>query len=355
MPKRITIQPHLSQEELGTRYRQASDPIERSHYQIIWLLVQGRPTEEVAAITGYSRSWIYELVWGYNRIGPASLGDGRHRNPGAPPLLDEVQQAQLLQTIRGSAPDGGLWNGRKVADYLSELLTRPISRQQGWELLKQMGLRLRVPRPMHQEADLDEQQAWKKKLHQKVEQVQADHPDDDVETWFEDEHRLGLQPVLRRVWVEQDEQPIATVNWKREWLWLYAFVHPQTGETYWWLLPYVNTDLFNQVLQDFAEHFKVGTTKQVILSVDQAGWHLSKALQVPEGIHLFPLPPYSPELQPAERLWVLVDEPLVNTAFDSIAQVEQIIYQRCQSLLKQQELIRGLTSYYWLPNVKAVV
>jgi len=48
MPRRITIQPRLSLEELENRYRQAKDPVERSHYQIIWLLAQGRPSEEVA-------------------------------------------------------------------------------------------------------------------------------------------------------------------------------------------------------------------------------------------------------------------------------------------------------------------
>ena len=109
MPKRITIAPHLSLEELERRYRQAKEPIERSHYQIIWLLASGRRTEDVAAITGYSRSWIYELVWGYNRIGPETLGDGRHVNPGATPLLDDVQQANLWQALRGPAPDGGQW------------------------------------------------------------------------------------------------------------------------------------------------------------------------------------------------------------------------------------------------------
>ena len=52
MAKRITIQPHLSLDELEIRYRGAKDPIERSHYQIIWLLACGRPTEEVADVTG---------------------------------------------------------------------------------------------------------------------------------------------------------------------------------------------------------------------------------------------------------------------------------------------------------------
>lgn len=253
MPKRIRITPHLTVEELEQHYRQATHSVERSHYQIIWLLAQGRRTEEVAAVTGYSRDWIYELVRSYNRLGTEALGDLRRHNPGALPKLDDVQQANLLQVVRGPAPDGGLWNGRKVADYLSELLGIEISRQQGWEYLKQMEFRLRQPRPQHQETDLEAQEEWKKKLAAAVKQIQQEYPDADVEIWCEDEHRLGLHPVTRQVWVEAGEVPIATVNWKREWLWLYAFVQPQTGETYWWLLPYVNTELFNRVLQDFAQ------------------------------------------------------------------------------------------------------
>jgi transposase len=353
MPKRITIAPHLSLDELENLYRQAKDPVQRSHYQIIWLLACGRPTEEVAAITSYSRNWIYELVWGYNRTGPESLGDGRHQNPGPQPKLSDVQQANLLQALRGPAPDGGLWNGRKVADYLSELIGESISRQQGWEYLKQMRLRLRVPRPEHQEADPKEQTAWKKKLVTVVEQVQTEHPDADVEVWCEDEHRIGLQPVMRRLWAEEGSQPVATVNWEREWLWLYAFVQPQTGETYWWVLPYVNTKLFSRVLKDFAQHFDVGQNKRIILPLDQAAWHMSEKLQVPEGIHLVPLPPYSPELQPAERLWPLVNEPLANQAFQTIVEVEQLVIERCRRLLQQQRLIQGLTFYHWWPEVEA--
>lgn len=352
MPKRLTITPHLSLDELEQRYRTAKTVTERSHCQILWLLAKGKASEEVAADTGYSRSWIYELARSYNQLGVEALGDLRQQNRGAVPKLDDVQQANLLQALRGCAPDGGLWNGRKVADYLSELLGTPVSRQQGWEYLKAMALRLRVPRPQHQESDGEEQEAWKKKLHDEVKRVKQEYPDADVEIWCEDEHRIGLQPVMRRVWVEADEPAIATVNWKREWLWLYAFVQPQTGETYWWLLPYVNTELFNRVLKDFAEHFKLGKNKRVIVPLDQAGWHTAEKLEVPDGIHLLHLPPYSPELQPAERLWPLVNEPLVNQAFHSIEEVEELVYQRCQQLLQQQALIRGITDYYWLPRGK---
>lgn len=129
------------------------------------------------------------------------------------------------------------------------------------------------------------QPGWARSLEKKltalVEQVQKKHPDADVEVWCEDEqtledslplrYRIGLQPVSRRLWVEEGEQPVAVVNWKREWLWLYAFVQPQTGETYWWMLPYVNTKLFSRVLKDFAQHFRVGKNKHIIHSTIRWG------------------------------------------------------------------------------------
>lgn len=61
MPKRINLEPHFSAEEFFNFYRQASDPIERTRYQIIWLLAQGRLTEDVAKVTGYCRNSIYRL------------------------------------------------------------------------------------------------------------------------------------------------------------------------------------------------------------------------------------------------------------------------------------------------------
>jgi hypothetical protein len=61
-----------------------------------------------------------------------------------------------------------------------------------------------------------------------------------------DEHRLGLKPILRRVWALRGEQPTARVHWRYQWLWLYGFVHPESGETYFWILPRVNITLFNR-------------------------------------------------------------------------------------------------------------
>ncbi|EGJ29010.1 MAG: hypothetical protein F6K44_07910 [Moorea sp. SIO3E2] len=94
-----------------------------------------------------------------------------------------------------------------------------------------------------------------------------------MQLWCEDEHRLGLKPVVRRIYVPEGDWPIAHVNWRFEWLWLYAFAHPCTVETKAWILPYVNTELFNRVLAEFAAEFNNGDDKHIVLVVDQAGWH----------------------------------------------------------------------------------
>lgn len=162
MPRRIRIVDHLTTAELGARFRQATDVIERGHYQTIWLLTQGRSTEEVASVTGYRRDWVYKLVRRYNQDGPGAIGDQRHQNAGAPTLLDDVQQAQLLQALEAAPVDGDLWDGPKVAQWMSELLGFEVYPQRGWEYLRAMEMRLLKPRPEHVESDEMVQHQWKK-------------------------------------------------------------------------------------------------------------------------------------------------------------------------------------------------
>ena len=146
------------------------------------------------------------------------------------------------------------------------------------------------------------------------------------------------------------ERPIAPVNHHYEWTSLYGFVHPHSGETEWFILPRVNTTWFNLALETFAAQVGVGTDKHILLVLDGAGWHRSKDLVVPEGIHLEILPPDSPELQPAERLWRLADEPLANQAFEQLEQLEQILEARCKTLTETMKpQIQALTDYYWWP------
>jgi transposase len=164
MGKRLAIPPHLTLEELAGRYRGASDPVLRSHWQIIWLLAQGHSTREVAEMTHDSAKWIRELARRYREEGPAAMGDRRHGNPGghARALLTADQREQLRQALVGPAPDGGLWTGRQVAIWMTALLGRPVAEQRGWEDLRHVGFTLQRPRPGEIRADPEAQDAFKK-------------------------------------------------------------------------------------------------------------------------------------------------------------------------------------------------
>jgi transposase len=161
MPRRVNIESRLTLAELEARYRKARDRVERSQWQIIWLLAQGRTTTEVSKTTGYSISWIRQVAGRYNRDG--AVGDMRRNNPGVKALLSREQQLELLQALQGEAPDGGLWNSRKVAQWIEKNTGKKnIHVQRGWEYLKKLGFSLKRPRPRHEKASAEQQETFKK-------------------------------------------------------------------------------------------------------------------------------------------------------------------------------------------------
>jgi transposase len=158
----LTISPHLSLDELEQRYRRAQDPVARSQWQMVWLLSSGMPTAEVARVTSYSVNWVREIARRYREDGPAGIGDRRHGNPGAAPLLDAVQQEQLRAALGGPAPHGDLWTCRGVAAWMSATLGRPVSEQRGWEWMRRLGFTPQQPRPRATRAAPEAQEAFKK-------------------------------------------------------------------------------------------------------------------------------------------------------------------------------------------------
>lgn len=84
--------------------------------------------------------------------------------------------------------------------------------------------------------------------------------------------------------------------------------------------------------------------------LDGAGWHTEPGLVVPEGIRLVYLPPYTPELQPAETLWVHVDEPIANRHFETLVELDAAVAAPCVALNQDRDLIRGQAGFHWWPE-----
>ena len=174
-----------------------------------------------------------------------------------------------------------------------------------------------------------------------------------VELWATDsldEHRIGLKPVLRRVWAPIGQRPIAVVQHRFAWRSLVGFVHPASGRTLFHLATSVSIPLFAVELAEFAEAVGAGPTRPIVLVLDRAGWHTSVKLRVPEHVHLLFLPSYSPELQPAEHLWPLTNACLVNRHFASLEELEEAQLAHCAALQQQPGRIRSTTRFHWWPQ-----
>lgn len=165
-----------------------------------------------------------------------------------------------------------------------------------------------------------------------------------------DEHRIGLIPILRRVWAPRGRRPRAVVRPRYEWLYLVAFVHPESGRTSFWIVPQLTAAVFAAVLAAFAEEQGFDECKRMLLVLDSAGWHTGTAVRAPPGTALIAQPAYSPELQPTERLWPISNEPLANRSFRSIQELEEVVSKRCCEITEMQDFVRGLTFYHWWPS-----
>jgi hypothetical protein len=190
-----------------------------------------------------------------------------------------------------------------------------------------------------------------KKLPEEVDKLQQAYPEARIELWSQDEHRIGLKPILRRIWARKGSHVRAVVRPRYQWMYLYGFVQPQSGATSWLLMPTVTTTAFSLALSAFAQEQGVGSNKHILLVMDQAGWHKSRDLRLPEGLHLLFLPSHSPELQPAERLWPLTNEPLANRVFRSLDELEDVQAERCRWLQAHPDITRGQTSFHWWPSL----
>ena len=186
-----------------------------------------------------------------------------------------------------------------------------------------------------------------------MKRLRAAHPGRVVEVWAEDESRLGLKPVTRRAWSLRGQRPSACGRTKYEWLYVYAFARPRTGDSFTAIVPRVNTDHMAAALAAFAAHADPDGTKLLVLVVDRAGWHVARRLVVPGNVRLHFLPPCTPELQPVEPYWALVREAVANRGFDRLAGLRRVVRRRCEYLARNPCIVKGAVGFHWAIRLEA--
>jgi transposase len=178
-----------------------------------------------------------------------------------------------------------------------------------------------------------------------VRKTKRQHPDKKVEIWFQDEARFGQKGRVVRGWAPRGTRPRQYKQGGFKSAYVFGAVNPKTGESVGIIFPTCNTTIMNIHLQEIGR--KVGHVRHAVLVLDQASWHRAKMLKVPNNISLLQLPPYSPELNPVERLWLwMKDHYLSNQVFEDEA---DLIRKGCRAWKKiNKKIIKSVCKTKWI-------
>ncbi len=138
----------------------------------------------------------------------------------------------------------------------------------------------------------------------------------EIELWWQDEARVGQKNKITRRWARRGTRPRAPHDQRTKWAYIFGAICPDKGKGAGLVMPWCDTQAMELHLAEISKAVDPGAHAVVI--VDQAGWHMSAKLTIPDNITLLPLPPRSPELNPVENVWQFMrDNWLLNRIFES--------------------------------------
>lgn len=166
---------------------------------------------------------------------------------------------------------------------------------------------------------------------------------------FQDEGRFGRINDTRRCWAPLPIRPVVGQQVVREYLYSLVAVSPPDGQFTSLTLPWVDAQTMSIFLAHTAQQF---AGEYCLMFLDGAGWHQAHDLRVPENLKLIFLPPYSPELNPAEHVWdYLRENHFGNDALTSLDEVAHRLAHGLQTLAAQPLLVQSLTLFDWIKTI----
>ena len=161
-----------------------------------------------------------------------------------------------------------------------------------------------------------------------------------VNIYFQDESRFGLLTVQRRVLTIKGVKPLVPYQHKFKNFYLYGAFSPITGNHFILELPKCNNECFQLYIDEFS---KQQPDEFKIVFLDNGAFHKAKELIIPENIALLFIPPYTPELNPAEKMWRLLKDSIANEIFKTLDELSDKLTQLILNL--KEETIKSITAY----------
>lgn len=337
---------HLPIEEVKERMKDDPRAWCRQRWLIIYnALVDPREAEEIAKHTGVSVHTVHKVISNYNKRGVAAVetpGKGGRRHE----YLTIEEEQDFLAPFFEQAKKGKVATTAQIQKAFEERIGHDVDDSTIYRLLERHQWRKLVPRPFHPQADEAEQEQFKQNFEKIVEEaIKTRDPEDQREVLImaQDEGCFGRINGTRRAWAPKPIRPLVPRQIVREYTYVYAAVAPETGKMTSLILPSADTEMMNLFLQHvsstFSEYF-------LVIQADQAGWHHSKDLRIPENIRLISQPAYSPELNPVEHIWKEIREKAFpNRAFSSLNAVIDRLCEKLKELEDNSQLLHSMTYF----------
>jgi transposase len=283
-------------------------------------LLIGIPREQVAKLHDVTDRTLLNWICWFNERGVDGLIS--EKSPGAPSIITPEQSEEFKDLIEH--PDKGdqtHWTGRKFHGYLQEKHKLEISYRSIIRWLHKQNYTLKVPRPW---ADLQDEKARQEYLNHLMILLEAP----EIDVWYQDETGVEADPRPRRRWAKKGTPLKVPQNGGHIRMNAAGVVCPRTGVFYALEFTHMDRDVFQVFLDNANEDIHLERPKNMIIC-DNATWHKVKSLNWGNFTPLF-LPPYSPDLNPIERLWKLMKAEWFT---DFIAKTRENLIERLDKAL----------------------
>jgi hypothetical protein len=283
-------------------------------------------------------------------------------SPAGPQRLGEAEQAALAARVfRGPDPerDGvAAWTRADLCGWLEARFGEPFHPSSLSRVLERLDLSRQKTRPVQPRGRRSGPGALPKKgLRDSLKAAAEAHPGERIALWFMDEARVGQKGRLCHRWWARGRRPPGRRDRRFEWAYLFAAVEPATGADVALVLPEATTATMGLFPAEFAAGLPADV--HAVLVLDRAGRHGAKALAVPANVTLVPLPPYSPGLNPVERVWLHLRERFLSLRV--LADYRAVVDACCQAWNRlvaepgrlRARPLRALCDQPWIRNVSS--
>ena len=308
--------------EIEAAWQQPQPEWARRRLQVVRLIAQHELTvAQIMRVVGVSRQTVFTYRDRVMTDGVAGLLQREHSGGHQPTVRGPVAEEFLGPLTAGKfrrAKDAQAWIKQRTRRTLSESGVRKV--------LRRLGGKLKVPRKSHVKKDPAKAAAFKVELPAQLEALAgpAARAGQAVRLWVLDEHRYGLLPVIRRGWALKGVRVHAPYATRYQWGYLHEAMEVAGANARELLFtPCIDQDVHVLFLQQISQSDP--TAVHVVIQ-DQAGFHIgANDPRLPANVRLLPLPPYSPELNPVEKLGDLVKDQVCNRLYPSLRKLEDRI------------------------------